>query len=266
MMMMMMMHDNKSFLFVVVVMAVLLSVTTAAATDDSIISKSSKSSKSSKYSTFRSKLCKKTKRPAVSPTTKSPSFNPTTPSPTKTPSALCFLTDLNVFGDSLSDTGNGVQYYPCTETYCGDRASNGPLIVELISDALGLGPVIPATKPDATNPSLPIPSGVEGANNWAFSSASANTRKIRKKTNVTNDFAFQIELYKSDLEEKQGTTTSPSIEATTLQVIFFGGNDVREAVASRAGATTFIGASLDALITSIEALANMGACSFLVFG
>jgi len=66
------------------------------------------------------------------------------------------------------------------------------------------------------------------------------------------------------LEAKQDTTT-PSIEATTLQVIFFGGNDVREAVSST-NPPAFIGASVLALITNIQALADMGACSFLVFG
>jgi len=140
------------------------------------------------------------------------------------------------------------------------------VVIELISDALELGPVVAATKPDATNPALPVPNlEVEGNTNWAFLSAAANTEKIRLGTEVLNDFDFQLELYQGYLAVKQGTAT-PSIEATTLQVVFFGGNDTREAAESPTAAADFLQLSILALVTNIQTLANMGACSFVVVG
>jgi len=245
-----MMYINKSFLFVVMVVTLLSTITAAPG------HASRGKRRSSKFSKVRSKFNKKTKPLR----------------PPSAPNALRFITNLNVFGDSLSDTGNANQYFPCTATYCPPRASNGPLIVELFSDALGLGPIVAATKPGATNPAaLPIPNSdlhvedVHNVNtNWAFSSAAAYTEEIRL---FTNDFAFQLELYKAYLEAKQGTTTTttPSIEATTLQIVFFGGNDVSQAMVTP-NPVDFINSSVLNLITNIQTLAAMGACSFLVVG
>ena len=190
-----------------------------------------------------------------------------TSSPTETPKGLRVITNVNVFGDSLTDTGNRNQYFPCTATYCPPRSSNGPLVVELFLDALGLGPLVAATKPDDTNnPALPIPnSDLHNVNtNWAFASAAAYTEQTRL---FKNDFAFQLELYKAYLEAKQGTTTTttPSIEATTLQYVSFGANDVSQALETPTPGD-FINSSILALITNIQTLAAMGACSFLVIG
>jgi len=265
----MMIYNNKSFLFVGMVTVVALLSTSTAAPENASKRKLRKSKSSTKV---RSKLNKKTKptRVTASPTTKSPSSNPTplpTSSPTETPKGLRVITNVNVFGDSLSDTGNANQYFPCTATYCPPRSSNGPLVFELFSDALGLGPVVAATKPDDTNnPALPIPnSDLHNVNtNWAFASAAAYTEQTRL---FKNDFAFQLELYKAYLEAKQGTTTTttPSIEATTLQIVSFGGNDVSQALETPTP-DDFINSSILALITNIQTLADMGACSFLVSG
>jgi len=264
--MMMMMHNNKMFL--VIVIAALFSVITAVHEDRKLAPKSSKSSKSRKSSKKgkSSKNNKKTKSPTVSPTesptTSEPSFNPTTSPPTSSPtSSLNAMTDLIIFGDSLSDNGNADQYFPCDETYCGHRYSNGPLVVELFSDALGLGPVLPGTKPDPTNSSKPIASGDGIGNNYAFFSASANTDRTYVFNNDKNNFAAQVGYYVENLEAKQVR----SIEATALHWIYFGGNDVRGALSAPDPAAS-VAASVAAMIQNIQFLANMGACSFLVGG
>jgi len=248
--MMMMMYNNKFFL--VIVMAALLSEITAVIEDRKLAApKSSKLSKKLRKSSKKGKSSKSNKKG------KSPTTSPT--------SSLDAITDLVVFGDSLSDNGNSAQYFPCTDVYCGLRYSNGHMTAELVSDALGLGPVVPGTKPDPTNLSKPIPSG---GNNYAFVGALANSDSSSQPFNEdTNDFATQVGYYVESLEVNQRSTMTdkPSIEAATLHFVYFGGNDIFDAIGN-SDPSAFIAASVADMIQNIQFLADMGACSFLVLG
>ena len=48
---------------------------------------------------------------------------------------LFSVNNIIAFGDSLTDIGNANKDFPCTidEVYCGDRNSNGPLIIDYIA-------------------------------------------------------------------------------------------------------------------------------------
>jgi phospholipase/lecithinase/hemolysin len=168
-------------------------------------------------------------------------------------------TELVVFGDSLSDVGNVNQFAPCAldpiipDVYCGDRASNGPLVVDLVATALGFPLLIPSVKIEPIT-GYPIPSG---GTNYAVGSA----------TTFQNDFSTQVKLYLWFLQISQETPT-PSIDATTLFYIEFGGNDVLDALSTNDldAAVAFIGKAVKDYITNVEALVELGACSILVGG
>lgn len=76
---------------------------------------------------------------------------------------LFSVNNIIAFGDSLTDIGNANKDFPCTidEVYCGDRNSNGPLIIDYIASDLDI-PLFTGMLPEY------IPSG---GNNYAVSDA-----------------------------------------------------------------------------------------------
>mmetsp|Transcript_31575 Transcript_31575/g.48432 ORF Transcript_31575/g.48432 Transcript_31575/m.48432 type:complete len:384 (-) Transcript_31575:723-1874(-) len=148
--------------------------------------------------------------------------------------------DLVAFGDSLSDTGNANQKYPCTTlSFCGDRFSNGPVVLEIIATQLGIA-VSPAYSP--------------GGNNFAFAGA-------RATPNEGSDFEKQMLDYENQL------TSSLTITPETLYFIMLGGNDVIQAVlGERENEGEAIAVAIDAMKTNIQRLIDLGACSLLIFG
>jgi hypothetical protein len=171
-------------------------------------------------------------------------------------------TELVVFGDSLSDVGNVNQFPPCSLTpvipdlYCGPRASNGPLAIDLFNEALGFPPLVANAMPgpDGTGGS-PFPGG---GNNFAFAAATAS------KSTSQNDFFSQVGLYTGFLQNSQGTAT-PSISATTLLYIAIGGNDVIRSILTD-NPVAFVTEAVAEYIKNVEALVELGACSILVGG
>jgi hypothetical protein len=174
-------------------------------------------------------------------------------------------TELIVFGDSLTDVGNVNKFFPCNlnpvvpDLYCGPRASNGPLAIDIINEVLGFSPLVASDIPDpVTGSRIPV-----GGNNYAFASATASTETGQ----LANDFATQVQLYRTFLQLSQATAT-PSIDATTLFYTEFGGNDLIGAFNTEDPATVFafIGNAVKDYIKNVEALVELGACSILVGG
>lgn len=163
------------------------------------------------------------------------------------------FTNIFVFGDSLSDTGNvsvvtagavpGAPYFQ-------GRASNGPLYVDVLAAGLGL-PLIPS-RADLNG------DGIGDGNNFAY--GGARTR--------TYPFPFDGRSLLGQLQEfeSRGSVADPN----ALYVVFGGANNIQDALFAAA-----MGASIDvvqALIAQgvgdiafiLAELADRGAQNFLV--
>jgi outer membrane lipase/esterase len=138
---------------------------------------------------------------------------------------------LVVFGDSLSDTGNinaftgGVPFPP----YATGRFSNGPVWVETLAAGLGL----------AANPSL------LGGTNYAYGGAPTGLPVASSSPSLTDQVNLQY----------LPTLGLGGADPNALYIVWGGGNDVR------AGNITSSVANLSAIITT---LAGAGAVNFLV--
>ena len=116
------------------------------------------------------------------------------------------FTEIVVFGDSLSDTGNLASVnngFPNPPFYAGSRVSNGPVAVEGLAEKMGL----------SAEPSLHLVAG-SGGGNFAVAGARAGGSE-------PIDLAMQVGAY---LLQVGGIAS-----AETLYVMFIGGNDVRDA-------------------------------------
>ena len=150
--------------------------------------------------------------------------------------------DLVIFGDSLSDTGNVAQYlgadlpYP----YYENRISNGPVAVDVLAARLGLS---------AGHSGILFFSG-EGSN-YAISGANAAGSDL-------HDLAAQFQSFLLD--------ASQGVDAQALYLIMIGGNDVRDAsVMGTAGETAAaVTAAVDAILQVLQALLDRGARNVLV--
>lgn len=152
--------------------------------------------------------------------------------------------DMFVFGDSLSDTGNlnivtGGTQPPPGQPYFGGRFSDGPLWVEHLAAGLGL--------PLGATPSL------LGGNNYAFAGARTGT-----SSSPPGVLAQVAGLW------------APShgvADANALYVVAGGGNDMRDArtafqtnsLADQAGRQSAAQAAVDNLFNSLAVLAGHGA-------
>lgn len=117
------------------------------------------------------------------------------------------FSDLFIFGDSLSDTGNtnlltgGAVPTPGTGPYFGGRFSNGPLWVETLAAGLGL-----ASAADSFQ---------TGGNNYAFAGARTGLDVAPPGLVVQGAFLWG--------------STHPVADANALYVVVAGGNDMRDA-------------------------------------
>ena len=123
------------------------------------------------------------------------------------------FSNLYVFGDSLSDTGNllgtgNTRPFPFAGPYAGDRFSNGPLWVEHLAQGLGLSPQAAA----------PF---IYGGNNYAFSGAQTGIYPAPPADQIPGLLA------------QVGGIWAPSLiglaDASALFVVVAGGNDMRDA-------------------------------------
>ena len=159
------------------------------------------------------------------------------------------------FGDSLSDTGNGIalvhQQFPqlaglnLPPPFLENRASNGPVAIELLADMIANEPL----ESFFVNPPF-------GTN---FSILSA--RAVGDDDgNRLIDLSAQVGLFLSTLSAQGGAADS-----NALYVIFIGGNDILDIRnAPREDANSAIDAALTAIQTNIQLLASVGARHFLI--
>jgi len=185
-----------------------------------------------------------------------------------------------VFGDSLSDTGNaaagrnffappGVELNLCnpvdiiTGTGCGDlffeetRVSNGRVAVEVPADRLGFGELQPSLHPlfFATSGMVPI-----DGDNFAVAGATARGPSLIDLPSQVLGFLI----------------SHPLAPPNALYVVFIGGNDVIDAIqalqavlagsppASVETSEDIIAAAVDAIGDNINLLIGAGARKFLV--
>lgn len=110
-----------------------------------------------------------------------------------------------VFGDSLTDTGNAFLYtggaLPATPPYFGGRFSDGPLWIDYVGAALG----------------LPVNPFLAGGTNYAAGGAETGTGGIVPGTGVSSQVAVYL-------------TANPSLDPNALFVLTGGGNDLIAAV------------------------------------
>lgn len=155
-------------------------------------------------------------------------------------SAQISYSGLYVFGDSLTDSGNaylgtgGSQASPANGYYFG-RFSNGPNFADDISLALLGAPTVAA---------------LGGGLNFSVGGADAQY----KPGAASPSFLEQIGLY--------GTIVGAPIPSNALVLITFGGNDVRETIAT-GGAIDFTAAGNN-FTTGLNQLYGLGARNFII--
>lgn len=163
------------------------------------------------------------------------------------------FSNLFVFGDSLSDTGNvtvvtggaipGVPYFQ-------GRASNGLLYADVL--AAGLGLTLTPSRADTTG------DGIGDGNNFAYGGARTNSYP----------FPFPGQSLLGQLQEFQAR--GPVADPNALYVVFGGANNIQDALfAAASGAPPAVVQALVAqgvadIATILSTLAALGANNFLV--
>lgn len=151
--------------------------------------------------------------------------------------------DIFIFGDSLSDTGNLATLigpFPEPPFFGGSRVSNGPVAVEILAQRLGL---------DAAA-SLHLIGPASGGNYAVAGARAGGASPI--------DLDTQLNLFLAN----QGFVAP----ADALYVVFVGGNDIRDArgSADRDSARQIVSAAAARVEVAIETLAAAGARDFLL--
>ena len=182
------------------------------------------------------------------------------------------FTSLNVFGDSLADSGNlfnltdailspfGVPALP-PPPYA-QRNSNGPIWIDNVGQALGLTPTL--STEFVVNPTVAPPT--EGIN-FAFAGALSSDLHI-----LDDDFPFVADLFPGFQDQIDAFTALSAafpVDPTGLNVVWIGANDYNEAFLPTAALG---GLSLDELpnfvtdniIDGLTQLSSLGAKEFLV--
>jgi len=148
------------------------------------------------------------------------------------------VTDLFVFGDSLSENGNlqallGPGVPP--------RFTNGPTATEILAGQIGL-----TLAPSFFSPGDPATDGV--ANNYAFAGGRA-----RADASGVPGLALQTG---AAIAQSGG-----SLASDALYLIFIGGNDIADALI---GGATVIDEAVTAILTGVSDLITAGATNILV--
>lgn len=196
------------------------------------------------------------------------------------------FTGLNVFGDSLVDSGNlfnvtsaftsfGVPAVPPSPPYA-QRSSNGPIWIDNIGEALGLSPVLASEL--ALNPVAPPPT--EGVNFAIAGALSSDAHTVEddlaeladllpgladllpSAANLLPGFLDQIDAFTAL------STFSPA-NPDALYVVWVGGNDYNEAILNPTGLGDALieqlpDAVTDNILSGLTQLSGLGAQEFLV--
>ena len=184
------------------------------------------------------------------------------------------FTGLNVFGDSLVDSGNlfnlteallspfGLPALPPSPPY-DQRNSNGPIWIDNVGQSLGLSPTL-ATELVINPTTTPPPT--QGIN-FAFAGALSSDVHI-----LDDDFPFLADFFpgfQDQIEAFTALSAALPVDPNALNVVWVGGNDYNEAVLPTAALG---GLSLDELpnfvtdniIDGLTQLSSLGAKEFLV--
>ncbi|KAL7556449.1 hypothetical protein ACA910_010888 [Epithemia clementina (nom. ined.)] len=137
-----------------------------------------------------------------------------------------------VFGDSLSDIGTRKFFSPCnqpssvTMVYCNNpRTSDGPLLVDYLAAHFNVGP-LQVGFPDEAGAQTPV-----GGSNFARSGATG--RNALAETDTAPHFSEQVQNYKAATGQVTVPGFHPNLDPPTkrrLHVVWFGSNDVQDAV------------------------------------
>jgi phospholipase/lecithinase/hemolysin len=181
--------------------------------------------------------------------------------------ALQQLTNLFVFGDSLSDAGNSgilTGGFP-PSPYSGGRFSNGPVAVEYLWDLYNPGNI------GGLKPSL------AGGTDYAMGGATTGTQNYNSiNPNVPSALYPAYKQYGNATELQQFQAGHPAFDpATSLFVVWLFPNDVFYAgdpinggpsgvVPGSPGGPDVVSNGIANIVTTIETLADAGAQHFLV--
>lgn len=163
------------------------------------------------------------------------------------------FSDVFIFGDSLSDTGNILArtfgFFPPDPPYFDGRFSNGPVWAEYLADQLKLIVV-----PNGSNPN------VINGNNFAFGGAEAANDIPIPPFGVIPSVQNQVSFF---------VAAAGSVPADALYAIWGGGNDLRFAANPGNGLTPeeqdqVVQDAVDAIVDAVATLAGAGAQDVLV--
>ena len=184
------------------------------------------------------------------------------------------FTGLNVFGDSLVDSGNlfnlteallspfGLPALPPSPPY-DQRNSNGPIWIDNVGQSLGLSPTLATELVINPTTTSPPTQGI----NFAFAGALSSDVHI-----LDDDFPFLADFFpgfQDQIEAFTALSAALPVDPNALNVVWVGGNDYNEAVLPTAALG---GLSLDELpnfvtdniIDGLTQLSSLGAKEFLV--
>ncbi|MEM7195890.1 MAG: SGNH/GDSL hydrolase family protein [Pseudomonadota bacterium] len=150
------------------------------------------------------------------------------------------FSQLVIFGDSLSDTGNLTGVFPLPPPYYSGRVSNGPVAVDYFAESLGLTAIS----------SGHVVGNLNGQN-YAIAGGNASGSDIE-------DLRRQVDVFLARHPTGLGSNT--------LYVVFIGGNDVRDArdTADAGQQSALISSAVGAIRSTIIRLRNAGAAYVLV--
>ncbi|MEL6900116.1 MAG: SGNH/GDSL hydrolase family protein [Cyanobacteria bacterium J06606_4] len=179
---------------------------------------------------------------------------------------------LNIFGDSLVDTGNlftltsafadqGIPALPPSPPYA-QKNSNGPIWIDNVGQSLGLSPTLVTDL--QLDPTTPAPT--QGIN-YAF--AGALSSDIHILDSVAPPLADLLPGFQEQVETATAIATNIPINPNALNVVWVGANDYNEAFfspESLGGLTleALPNAVTDNVINGLTQLHSLGAREFLV--
>ncbi len=163
------------------------------------------------------------------------------------------FSDVFIFGDSLSDTGNILArtfgFFPPDPPYFDGRFSNGPVWAEYLADQLGL-----VVAPNGSNPN------VINGNNFAFGGAEAANDVPIWLFGVIPSVQNQVNFF---------VAAAGAVPSDALYAVWGGGNDLRFAANPVNGLTPeqqdqVVQDAVDAIVDAVTTLAGAGAQDVLV--
>lgn len=179
---------------------------------------------------------------------------------------------LNVFGDSLVDSGNlynltsafssqGVPALPFSPPYA-QKLSNGPIWIDDLGQSLGLSPTLSTQL--VLNPATPLPT--QGIN-FAFAGALSSDQNV-----LTNSIPLPASFFPGFQDQVDEFATFSAIvppNPNALNVVWVGGNDYNEAFFNPASLGSLPLEQLpnfvtDNIIDGLTQLSSLGAKKFLV--